>query len=111
MQVPVSNPKILEKSEDSTGCPHTQHVRATDKFHFYHFVLGIWDLYIEKRPVKWRIPFYPLNADKALFMGDLPYLWKAIYDLSSPLLFARLAVSAGLAFFPAASLWLVSTVT
>jgi len=111
MQVPVSNSKIPEKSEDSTGCLHTQNVRVTARENFHHFVLGIWDLYIEKRPVKWRVPFYPLNGDKVLFMGDLPYLWKAIYDLSGPLLFARLAVSAGLAFFPAASLWLVSTVT
>jgi hypothetical protein len=109
MQVPVSNPKIPEKSKDSTGCLDTQTVGVPENFH--HFVLGIWDLYIEKRPVKWHVPFLSLNADKALFMGDLPYLWKAIYDLSSPLLFARLAVSAGLAFFPAASLWLVSTVT
>ena len=109
MQVPVSNPKIPEKSEGSTGYLHTQQVRITESFN--HFALGIWDLYIEKRPVKWRIPFYPFNADKAPFLGDLPYLWKAIYDLSSPLLFARVAVSAGLAFFPAASLWLVSTMT
>jgi hypothetical protein len=109
MQFPVSNPKVPEKSEDSPGCRQAQNVRFTENFH--HFVLGIWDLYIQKRTVKWRVPFYPLNGDKATFMGDLPYLWKAIYDLSGPLLFSRLAVSAGLAFFPAASLWLVSTVT
>ncbi|SRR6266851_8160545 len=112
MPAPFSNPSIPEKS--STGgsaqpLQRTQSVRISENFN--HFVLGIWDLYIEKRPVKWRIPFYPLNADKTLFINDLPYLWKAIYDLSSPLLFARLAVSACLALSPAASLWLVSSMT
>jgi hypothetical protein len=104
----VSNPIILEKSIVSEHPQRTQSIRIAENFN--HFVLGIWDLYIEKRPVKWRIPFYPLNVGRAPFVGDLQYLWKAVYDLSSPLLFARLAVSAGLAFFPAASLWLASMV-
>ena len=106
----LSNPTISEKS--SVTAEHfqgTKSTRTTENFH--HFVLGIWDLYIERRQVKWRIPFYPFNADKALIISDLQYLWRAIYDLSSPLLFTRLAVSAGLALFPAASLWLVLMVS
>lgn len=78
---------------------------------FDHFLLGIWDLYIEKPPVRWRIPFYSLNADMGLFISDLQYLWKAVHDLSSSLLFARLAVSAALALSPAISLWCASAVT
>jgi len=78
--------------------------------HFNHFVLGIWDLYIEKPPIKQRVPFYPINADKVLLISDLQYLWRAIFDLRSPLLFARLAVSAALALSPAASLWCVLTI-
>ena len=46
-----------------------------------------------------------------LFISDLQYLWKAVYDLSSSLLFARLAVSAALALSPAVSLWYASAVT
>ena len=108
MSIPVSNTTIPEKSSDSTEPPERPQVEFTRLADdFGHFVLGIWDLYIEKRPVKWRIPFYPLNADKTLLISDLQYLWKAIYDLSSWLLYARLAVSAGLALSPAASLWLV----
>jgi hypothetical protein len=110
MSIPVSNTTIPEKGGDSAEPPECPPcIKLTDDFG--HVVLGIWDLYIEKRPVKWRIPFYSLNADKRLIIGDLQYLWKAIYDLSSWLLFARLAVSAGLALLPAASLWLVSIVT
>jgi len=110
MSTSVSNTMIPEKSSDSTESPErTQCTRLTEDFG--HLVLGIWDLYIEKRPVKWHIPFYPLNADKVLFISDLQYLWKAIYDLSSWLLFAHLAISAGLALSPMAPLWLVSIVT
>ena len=111
MSIPVSNTAIPEKSSDPAESPEqpTRCVRLTEDFG--HFVLGIWDLYIEKRPVKWRVPFYSLNADKSLFISDLQYLWIAIYELCSWLLFARLAVSAGLALAPAASLWLVSIVT
>ena|SRR6266404_5149073 len=72
---------------------------------FDHQVLGIWDLYIEKPSVKWHIPLWPFAADKAQFVGDLRYLWRAVHDLSSPLLLARLAVSAALALSPAVSLW------
>jgi hypothetical protein len=68
-------------------------------------------VYIEKPPVKRRIPFYPLNADNALFIRNLHYLWKAMYDLSGPLLFSRFAVSAALALFPAVSLWCASAAT
>jgi len=107
MSISVSNTTIPEKSSDSVESPERPQCTGLTE-NFGHFVLGIWDLYIEKRPVKWRIPFYPLNADKTLLISDLQYLWKAIYDLSSWLLFARLAVSAGLALSPAASLWLVS---
>ena len=111
MSIPVSNTAIPEKGGDPAESfeQPTRGIRLTEDFG--HFVLGIWDLYIEKRPVKWRIPFYPLNADKTLFISDLQYLWIAIYELSSWLLLARLAVSAGLALAPAASLWLVSIVT
>jgi len=110
MSTPVSNTTIPEKGGDSAEpLERPQGIKLTE--HFGHVVLGIWDLYIEKRPVKWRIPFYSPNADKTLIISDLQYLWRAIYDLSSWLLFARLAVSAGLALLPAASLWLVSIVT
>ena len=106
MSISLSNTTIPEKSDSAESPERPERAKLTENFG--HFVLGIWDLYIEKRPVKWRIPFYPLNADKTLLISDLQYLWKAIYDLSSWLLFARLAVSAGLALSPAASLWLVS---
>jgi hypothetical protein len=106
------SPELSEKSSKifESQSQHPQSPKITGSFD--HFLLGIWDLYIEKPPlVKWCIPFYPLNADKALFINDLQYLWKALYDLSSPLLFARLTVSAALALSPAVSLWCVSGVT
>jgi hypothetical protein len=110
MSIPVSNTTIPEKGGDSAeSLERPICIKLTEDFS--HVVLGIWDLYIEKRPVKWRIPFYSPNADKTHIISDLQYLWKAIYDLSSWLLFARLAVSAGLALLPAASLWLVPIVT
>ncbi|KAH9983361.1 P-loop containing nucleoside triphosphate hydrolase protein [Russula compacta] len=96
------SPTISEKSGKSA---QSQLQRTQTLESFNHFILGIWDLYVEKPPVKWRIPFYPLNVDKTLLITDLQYLWKAICDLSSPLLFARLSVSAALALSPAASLW------
>jgi hypothetical protein len=77
---------------------------------FDHHTLGIWDLYIEKSPIRWHIPIRPFIQDKAQFISDLGCLWRAICDLSSPLLFARLAVSAGLAVSPAVSLWYVAKV-
>jgi len=85
MSISVSNTTIPKKSSDSTESPErTQCTRLTEDFG--HFVLGRWDLYIEKRPVKcqWRIPFYPLqvNADKTLFISDLQHSWKVIHELS-----------------------------
>ncbi len=74
---------------------------------FERQILGIWELYIEKPSInlKWYIPLCPFVADKAQFVDDLRYLWRAVHDLSGPLLLARLAVSAALALSPAASLW------
>jgi hypothetical protein len=106
MQFSLTSPKLSEEKSSKFVEPQSQRPQGpkiTEGFN--HFLLGVWDLYIEKPPKKWRIPFYPLNADKAPFISDLQYLWKAIYDLSSPLLFARLAVSAALALSPAVSLW------
>jgi hypothetical protein len=111
MQFPFFNPKFSEKSGRITE-PRSQRLQSSKIMEsFNHFLLGIWDLYIEKPPVKWRIPFYSLNADMGLFINDLKYLWKAVYDLSSSLLFARLSVSAALALSPAVSLWCASAVT
>jgi hypothetical protein len=112
MQFPFFNPKLPEKSGRITE-PQSQRLRSSKiTGGFNHFLLGIWDLYIEKPPVKWeRIPFYSMNADMGLFISDLQYLWKAVYDLSSSLLFARLTVSAALALSPAVSLWCASAVT
>jgi hypothetical protein len=100
-----------EKSPNSATSPlqHTPRFKTAESFN--HHTLGIWDLYIERSPVGWRIPLCPFIPDRAQFISDLGYLWKAICDLSSPVLFARLAVSAGLALAPAASLWCVVTVT
>ncbi|KAI0286209.1 P-loop containing nucleoside triphosphate hydrolase protein [Russula brevipes] len=91
-------------SEKSSNSKERQLQFSPSLGSFNHFVLGIWDLYIEKPSIQWRIPFGPLNVDKTLFIRDLQYLWQAIHDLCSPLLFARLAVSAALALSPAASL-------
>jgi hypothetical protein len=111
MQFPFFNPKLSEKRGRITE-PQSQRLQSSKiTGSFNHFLLGIWDLYIEKPPVKWRIPFYSMNADMGLFISDLQYLWKAVYDLSSSLLFARLAVSAALALSPAVSLWCASAVT
>ncbi len=111
MQVPFFNPKLPEKSskfvEPQSQSPQSPKIAGS---FFNHFLLGIWDLYIEKPPVKWGIPFYSLNGDTGVFFSDLQYLWKAIYDLSSSLLFARLTVSATLALSPAVSLWCASAV-
>lgn len=108
MQFPFFNPKLSEKSGKITE-PRSQRFQSSKiTGRFNHFLLGIWDLYIEKPSVKWRIPFYPLNEDMGLFIRDLQYLWKAVYDLSSSLLFARLTVSAALALSPAVSLWCAS---
>jgi len=74
-------------------------------------VMGFSFIFGGEGIAKWRIPFYSLNADMGLFVGDLQYLWRAVHDLSSSLLFARLAVSASLALSPAVSLWCASTVT
>lgn len=111
MQFPFFNPKLSEKGGRITESQsqRLQNFKITGSFN--HFLLGIWDLYIEKPPIKWRIPFNSLNADMGLFISDLQYLWKAIYDLSSSLLFARLSVSAALALSPAVSLWYASAVT
>ena len=111
MQFPFFNPKFTEKSGKFTESQshRLQSPKITGSFN--HFILGIWDLYIEKPPVEWRIPFYSLNVDMGLFIGDLQYLWRAVYDLSSPLLFARFTVSACLALSPAVSLWCAFTVT
>ena len=108
MQFPFSNLMLPEKSNKYVK-PHPQSPKTTANFD--HFLLGIWDLYIEKPMDKWRVPFYPLNVDNVLFISDLHYLWKAIYDLSSPLLFTRFAVSAALALLPAVSLWYASAAT
>lgn len=110
MQFSFTGPKLSEEKSSKFVEPQSQGPQGPKQGPkitggFNHFLLGVWDLYIEKPPQKWRIPFNPLNADKALFISDLQYLWKAIYDLRSPLLFARLAVSAALALFPAVSLW------
>jgi hypothetical protein len=72
---------------------------------FDHKTLGIWELYIEKHSPKSHLPFCPFVADKAQFSRDLQYLWRAVHDLSGPLLLARMAASAALALSPAASLW------
>jgi hypothetical protein len=98
----VSGSAQSEKSSKS--------VASSLQHNFDHHTLGIWDLYIEKSPIRWHIPLCPLLQDKAQFISDLGCLWRAICDLSSPLLFARLAVSAGLALSPAVSLWYVATV-
>jgi hypothetical protein len=103
---------ICQKSSKSVE-PQSQHPQRPEiTGRFNHFLLDIWDLYIEMPPAKSRIPFYyPLNADKALLVNDLQYLWKALYDLSGPLLFVRLAVSAALALSLVVSLLCVSSVT
>ncbi|KAI0297498.1 P-loop containing nucleoside triphosphate hydrolase protein [Multifurca ochricompacta] len=99
-----SSPPSGKCSDHAEGQLHcSQSFRVTESFN--HYTLGIWDLYIEKPPIKWQIPIFPLITDSAQFITDLRYLWRAIRDLSSPLLFARLAVSAALALSPAASLW------
>jgi hypothetical protein len=105
MQFPFFNPKLSEK-RGKINEPQSQRFQSSKiTGSFNHCLLGIWDLYIEKPSVKWRIPFYSRNGDMGLFISDLQYLWKAVYDLSSSLLFARLAVSAALALSPAVSLW------
>lgn len=105
MQFPFFNLKLSEKGGRITEPQFQRLQNFKIRGGFNHFLLGIWDLYIEKPPVKWPIPFYSLNADMGLFTSDLGYLWKAVYDLSSPLLFTRLTVSAVLALSPAVSLW------
>jgi hypothetical protein len=87
----------------SKGPPqHSRRFRAkiADSGSFIHHTLGIWDLYIEKSPIRWRTPLFPLIPDKAQFISDLGYLWRAMWDLRNPLLFARLIVSAVLFFLP-----------
>ena len=111
MQFPFFNPKFSEKSGRITE-PQSQRPQSSNITQsFNHFLLGIWDLYIERPPVKWHVPLYSPNADMGLFISDLQYLWKAVYDLSSSLLFARLTVSAALALSPAVSLWCASAIT
>lgn len=112
MQFPLFNLNLSEKSgkiSEPQQSKRLQSSKIAGPGNFNHFLLGIWDLYIEKPPVKWRIPFYSLNADVGLLVSDLQYLWKAVYDLSSSLLFARLTVSAALALSPAVSLWCASS--
>jgi hypothetical protein len=106
----ISNSPQSEKSNNSATSPpqHTEHSKLAENFN--HYTLGIWHLYVEKPLIRWRVPLYPFIPDKAQFISDLGYLWRAICDLNSPLLFARLAVSAGLALSPAASLWCVVSV-
>lgn len=102
--VPNSPP---EKRDYSLGDPPQRTESSGVGFiePFDHQTLGIWDLYIEKPSIKWRIPLCPFVADRAQFIGDLRYLWRVVHDLSGPLLLARMAVSAALAISPAASLW------
>ena len=85
----------------------TETFRTGINENFDHQKLGIWDLYIEKPSIKshWNIHLGPFVADKAQIIGDLRYLWRAVHDLSGPLLLARMAISAALAISPAASLW------
>lgn len=110
MQFPFFYPNLSEKGGRITK-PQSQRLQSSEIIGgFNYFLLGIWDLYIEKPSVKWRFPFYSLNVDMGLFVSDLQYLWKAVCDLSSSLLFARLTVSAVLALSPAVSLWCASAV-
>ncbi|KAH9043588.1 HlyB/MsbA family ABC transporter [Lactarius hengduanensis] len=102
--VPNSPSEKCDCSLASGDLPRRTESFGTTKA-FDHQTLGIWDLYIEKPSIKWHIPLCPFLADKTQFIDDLQYLWRAIHDLSGPLLLARLAVSAALALSPAASLW------
>ena len=105
----IPNSASPSSSEKSSHSPTTGDQNLPENFGikktFEHHTLGIWDLYIEKPSIKWQIPFCPFIADKAQLIGDLRYLWRAVHDLSSKLLLARVAVSAALALSPAVSLW------
>jgi hypothetical protein len=103
-------PNSSEKSGHSLATEDPSLLKRTESFGinktFDHQKLGIWDLYVEKpSTVKWHIPLCPFIADKAVLIGDLRYLWRAVHDLSGPLLLARMIVSAALALSPAVSLW------
>ncbi|KAI9436996.1 HlyB/MsbA family ABC transporter [Lactarius indigo] len=102
--IPNSPSEKCGRSLASDDLPQrTKSFEITKKFD--HQTLGIWELYIEKPPIKWHIPLCSFLPDKTQFLDDLQYLWRAVHDLSGSLLLARLVVSAALALAPAASLW------
>jgi len=75
-----------------------------------HSKIGIWDLYQERDqylsylPTSWKVDAY------AEMWNDLPYLWKAIRDLSSvawSVLSLYLALALARSLLPALTLWCV----
>lgn len=73
-----------------------------------HIQLGVWDVYIMRTrllrylPTSWKFEEY------ARIWGDVPYLWRALRDMSTvawPLLSLYLVITLATSLIPALSLW------
>jgi hypothetical protein len=69
MQVPVSNPKIPERAETLLDACTLQTSESLEVPTNLSSVYGIYTTIHRKAPSQVARPSYPLNADKALFMG------------------------------------------
>ena len=75
-----------------------------------HRKIGIWDLYQERDQYLSYLPTSLKIDAYAEMWNDLPYLWKAIRDLSSvawPALSLYLTVALARSLLPALTLWCV----
>jgi len=76
-----------------------------------HRKLGVWDLYVERDP---KLSYFPTSwriEEYAGILSDLPYLWRAIRDITAlawPLLFLYIAISLLNSLVPALNLWYVA---
>ncbi|KAI0257854.1 P-loop containing nucleoside triphosphate hydrolase protein [Gloeopeniophorella convolvens] len=106
MQMFPSNSTLSEHLSDHAKSDRSKRPDDLDlPTGFRHHAFGIWDLYVEVPLIKWRLPLLPNTADRTQLLNNLQYLVMAVRDLSSPVLFSRLAVSSALSLSPAISLW------
>ena len=75
-----------------------------------HTKLGVWDLYQERDRFLSYLPTSLKFDAYAEMWNDLPYLWRAIHDLSSvawPTLLLYLVLTLAQSLLPAMTLWCV----
>ncbi|KAF8264169.1 P-loop containing nucleoside triphosphate hydrolase protein [Lactarius quietus] len=99
----------MEKDSSTTNDRNdSESTSEFDPSLFEHTKLGVWDLYI-MRTRMWRyLPTSRKIEEYAHIWKDVPYLWRALCDLSTvarPLLFLYLVITLAECLIPALSLW------